>query len=206
MTYAALVTLVLAVAPAQAAAPVASLESGFGQAAKLVRPASGPALRAAALTAGPLENLAWDVQRAESDATRLRRDVTWLRIRASRYDRDHGRERDPMLRWDIQRFLQDAGDLARGARLRVDEVRRLSGQAQKDEALVFPAQRLSDAATRLSETSRQLSFEARLAVFDFMRAGFAFEGMELSRLGADVETQTRDLADEARRLLEKIRG
>ena len=210
MVLTALAAVVLAAAPAFAAASAAplSFETSLAQ----IHSAVG-ALRAEQVKvksgqiAGQIENLAWDLERAERETSRLKQDLSWLRLRAARYRRENGRpDSDPALRWDLQRFTRELQDLSRGAQWRLDDLRRLSAQAQKDDSLVSPAQRLVDATRRFKEMARWLALDARFAQFDFLRAGFTFEAFEVDRGSRDAETRAQELLGESESLLTKVRG
>ena len=202
-------------APAAHASPVALAPAAVsfeGMAAELQ--AAVAALRAAQIEnvvvqSGPrIDSLAWDLQRYEQEAARLRRDLRWLEGRLRRYQRPQpGRpDSDPNLRWDVQRFSRELGDLARDANWRLNDLRHLTAGAVKDDALVAPAQRLKNAAQGLKNETHWLEFDARFAASDFRRAGFTFEAMDLDRDSRDLDWRAQDLQDESGRLLAKVSG
>ena len=110
---------------------------------------------------GPrLDSMAWDLQRSERDASQLRSDLRFLLSRVRRQGSapsrpgQPGQPSDPNLRWDVQRFTRDLAQLTRDSQWRLNDLRSLSAQAEKDEALVSPATRLLESARRFkSETN-----------------------------------------------------
>jgi hypothetical protein len=157
---------------------------------------------------GPrLSNMAWDLERAERDASRLQNDLRFLMSRVRRHQPPvAGRpDNDPSLRWDVQRLTRDLSQLARNSQQSLYDLRFLSSEAVKDQNLVAPATRLSDAASRFQSATNWLLSDARFAYFDLMRAGFTFEGMDLDRDSRDVDGRAQDLRSEADRLLAKVR-
>jgi hypothetical protein len=202
-------------ATSASAAPLAL--PSFENAAAELR-ANVAALRAAAVKEkaadiGPrLDQMAWDVQRDQQDCQRLRRELSFLLSRLRNGGRGgrpgpgNGRGGpDQNLRWEFQRFNQDLQRVVRGAQWRLSDLRGLSAEAQKDPALVGPAQRLSDAARWLKSDTGWLVSDARFAYFDLMRAGLTFEGMDLDRNSRDLDQSSQDLQSEADRLLAKVR-
>lgn len=208
----ALSAALLLCATASSAAP--SLPSFEGSVAEIH--AAVAALRAGrvkkmAADIGPqLNSMSWDLERADQDASRMRNDLRWLLQRLNR--QQPGRpgqpgqpNGDPSLRWDVQRLSQDLSRLARDSQWRVQDLRNLSAQAEKSDALVAPATRVSDAARRLKNDASWLATDVRFAYFDFMRAGFTFEAMDLDRDTRDMDSRAQELQDEAARLLAKVR-
>jgi hypothetical protein len=158
---------------------------------------------------GPqLDAMAWDLQRYERESQRLRSDLRFLLSRVRAYKHENGKpDPDPSLRWDVRRFTQSLGQLARDAQWRLNDLRYLSAQVPgKDDSLVFPAQRLADAARRLKSETNWLVFDARFGYFDFIRAGFSFEGMDLDRDSRDLDSHALDLQNDSDRLAAKVRG
>lgn len=152
---------------------------------------------------GPqIDSLAWDLERYERDTQRMRNDLRWLQQRL----RSTGQpNQDPSLRWDIQRLTRDLAQLSRDAQWRLNDLRMLTSQAEKDQALVAAASRLNDTARRLKSETNWFAMDARFAYFDFMRAGYTFEGMDLDRNSRDIDSRAQDLQSEADRLLAKVR-
>jgi hypothetical protein len=207
----ALSAALLLAATSASAAPLAL--PSFENAAAELR-ANVAALRASALKdkgadIGPrLTQMAWDVERTQQDCQRLRRELGWLmsRVRGVRPGPGNGRGGpDQNLRWELQRFNQDLARLTRDAQWRLNDLRGLSAEAQKDPALVAPAQRLVDSARWQKSETGWLISDARFAYFDLMRAGFTFEGMDLDRNSRDLDQAASDLQSESDRLLAKVR-
>ena len=149
---------------------------------------------------GPrLDSMSWDLQRAQQETTRMRDELRFLlsRVRSN--------QPDPNLRWDFQRYNQYLSVLARDGQWRLSELRSLSVQAQKDPALVAPAQHLASAAGWLKNETNWLTFDVRFASFDLMRAGLTFESMDLDRASRDFDQNAQDLKAESDRLLAKVR-
>lgn len=196
--------LVLCAASAAAASTPPPLPSFEASAARLQE--SVAALRAAQLKAkagelGPrLNAAARDLEGDESEAYRLQNDLRFLmsRVRSGRPDQ--------ILRWDVQRFTRELSALARDAQWRLTDLRSLSAQAQKDEALISPASRVLASARSLDNTVHWLVFDARFAYFDLQRAGFTFEAMDLDRGSRDMDGLARELLSESEKLLAKVRG
>jgi hypothetical protein len=157
-------------------------------------------LNAKAGNIGPqISNLAWNLERAERETSRLRSELRLLQQRIRRQSSDLS------LRWDVQRFTRELAQVTRDMQWRVGDLRHLSAQAEKDEALVAPASRLVGAARWLkSETSWLLS-DAHFASFDFERAGFTIESMNLDRDSRDLDWRALDLQTGAEQLLVKVK-
>ncbi|UPT75188.1 MAG: hypothetical protein M0D55_05630 [Elusimicrobiota bacterium] len=201
--------ILLLPAAAYANPAVPSFEGALGEIRAAVAATRAAQVKAKAGDIGPrLSTLAWDLDRAERDAYRLRNDLRWLLQRARRYQKPQpGRpETDPSLRWDVQRFTRDLAQTTRDAQWRLGDLRHLSAQAEKDETLVGPASRVVDAARRLKNESNWLVMDARFGYWDLMRAGFTFEGMDLDRNSRDLDDHARDLQSEGDKLLAKVRG
>ena len=124
-----------------------------------------------------ISNLAWDLERYQRDVQRLRNDLRYLSQRLRRQGLSQpglpsrpGQPNDPSLRWDVQRFTRDTDQLARDLQWRLNDLRFLSGQAQKDEALVAPANRSGGAARWLRSETNWFASDARSTSWDFRRA------------------------------------
>lgn len=201
--------LLLLAASVQASPSIPSFEFSAAQ-----LQASVAALRAAqaktkAGDIGPqLSSMAWDFERWERDSSRLQNDLRWLLARVRRYQKPQSGkpDMDPSLKWDLQSLTRDLAQLSRDSQWRLNDLRFLSSQAQKDDALIAPAQRLSDDARNLKSATGWLSSDARFAYFDLIRAGFTFEGMDLDRDTRDLDQRAQDLQGESERLLAKVRG
>lgn len=206
----ALVSFMMVAAVSVSASPaLPSFEHSAAQLQSTIAALRAQQVRAKAANTGPqIANLAWDLERAERDASRLRSDLRFLLSRVRRYQRpQNGRpDMDPSLRWDVQRFTRELSQLTRDSQWRLNDLRFLTAQAEKDETLVAPASRLLDAARRFKSETGWLLMDARFASFDFRRAGLVFEGMDLDRDSRDVDERAQDLQSEAGRLLAKVRG
>lgn len=201
--------LLFASVSASATPAIPSFEHAASQLQSSIAALRAQQVRAKAANTGPqIANLAWDLERAERDASRLRSDLRFLLSRVRRYQRpQNGRpDMDPSLRWDVQRFTRELSQLTRDSQWRLNDLRFLTAQAEKDETLVAPASRLLDAARGFKSETSWLLMDARFASFDFRRAGFTFEGMDLDRDSRDVDERAQDLQSEAGRLLAKVRG
>ena len=210
MVKAALAALVLAAPSAFASGPVAL--PNF-DAAILETHAAIKSFRAAQVKAksadisGRLHSVAWDLERSEREASRLRNDLRWLQQRVRRYERRNGQtDPDPSLRWDLQRFNRDLASVERDAQWRLQDLRMLAASAEKDPNAVSPAQRVADAARRLKQETHWIAFDARFMRFDLTRAGFGLEGWDLDRYSSDLDARAQDLESVAAQILAKVRG
>ena len=200
--------LLLAAVSASASPAIPSFEASMANIQAAIATSHVAQLKVKAGNIGPqLSSLAWDLERADQDANRMRNDLRWLLQRVRSYQRpQNGRpDMDPSLRWDVQRLTQDLSRMARDAQWRLMDLRNLSAQAEKDETLVGPASRVADAARRLKNDTNWLVSDARFGYFDLMRAGFTFEGMDLDRDSRDLDSRAQDLQNEAEKLLAKVR-
>ncbi len=204
-----LLAFLLLPAAARAVPAAPSFEAAIAQIQAAVAAARAEKRQArAADIGGRLSSLAWDVDRGEREASRLRGDLRWLLQRVRRYQKpEAGKpDMDPSLRWDVQRYSRDLSNLTRDAQWRLQDLRNLSGQAQKDDALVAPASRVADSARRLKSEAGWLAMDARFGYWDLLRAGFTFEGMDLDRNSRELDSIAQDLQNEGDRLLAKVRG
>lgn len=210
--------LLLAASSAYAAPEIPSFEASVANIQAVVAASRAASVKKLSADVGPqLDNLSWDLERADQDAQRLRNDLRWLLQRVRQHRSlapgrpQPGRpapqqpDNDPSLRWDVQRLTQDLSRLARDAQWRSTDLRNLSAQTGKDAALVGPASRVLDAARRLKGDTNWLATDARFAYFDFMRAGFTFEAMDLDRNTRDFDSRAQDLQNDADALLTKVR-
>ncbi|NNN04353.1 MAG: hypothetical protein HKL90_00485 [Elusimicrobia bacterium] len=150
-----------------------------------------------------LDSLSWDLQTSAQDAARMRDD---LRLLITRVDtRAPGAPADQTLTGDLQRFNQDLQSLAQDSQFRLNDLRSLSAQAQKDPNLVAHAQNLDNAARGLASTTKWLVFDVGFDTADLSRAGYTFESMDLDRYSRDADQSAQDLQNEADRLLAKVR-
>ena len=189
------------------AAPLAlpSFEAAALQLQTTVKALSAASAKARGSDVGPrLDNMAWDLQNSQRDFARLRGDLRFLMNRLNSRRPGNGWP-DQTLRWDIQRFNQDLAARSRDAQWRLDELRSLSAQAQKDPNLVGPAARLLDASRYLKDETNWLAFDAGFDYSDMMRAGLSFEGMDLDRNARDIDQNAAQLQSEGERLLAKVR-
>lgn len=149
-----------------------------------------------------IDSLAWDLDRERRDVEQLRSELRWLTQRL----RSQQRPGDQSLRWDVQRFSRDLQQVSRDLQWKLNDARMLAAQAQKDETLVKPAERLQAAARWLKDSTNWFAFDARFAYWDFSRAGFTFEAMDLQRDSSDADSNAQNLLDESGRLLAKVKG
>ncbi|MDX6768025.1 MAG: hypothetical protein SF051_00720 [Elusimicrobiota bacterium] len=202
--------LALVLAAAASAAPAApSFDAALldvRRAVHLTR-AAAAADKDAAL-ASRLDRAAWDVQRHERDASSLRRELSMLKSRLSRYGapRRGQPDSDPGLRWEVQRTGRDLQDHARALQWTLHEVRAIR-QAITDKApeLVAPAGRLESQMRWLVSEERWVENEGRWFGFDLRRAGFHFEAFDYERAFRDAADRVRELEDETRQILAKVR-
>lgn len=206
----ALAALVLAAPSAFASGPLAlpDFDAAILQTQTAIKSFRAAQVKAkSADISGRLHSIAWDLERAERESSRLKNDLRWLLQRVRRYKRENGKpDPDPSLRWDLQRFNRELDSVARDAQWRLQDLRMLSASAEKDPNAVYPAQRVLDAARRLKQEVHWLAFDARFGRFDLMRAGFSMEGWDLDRHSSDLDARSQDLESEADRLLAKVRG
>lgn len=203
----ALSAALLLAATSASAAPLAlpSFEAAAFQLQASVKALRAASVKALGADIGPqLDSLAWDLQRFQQDAARMRSDLRFVMNRVNAGRPGNGQP-DPNLRWDLQRFNQDLSSMSRDAQWRLNDLRTLSAQAQKDPGLAARAQRVVDAARWLKNDTNWLAFDARFAYSDLMRAGYSFEGMDLDRYSRDLDQSAADLQSEAERLLAKVR-
>jgi len=203
--------LLLAAVSASASPAIPSFEFSVANIQASIAAMRAEQVQAKAGNIGPqIDSLAWDLERYERDTQRMRNDLRWLQQRLrSQGNSQPGRpgqpNNDPSLRWDIQRLTRDLAQLSRDAQWRLNDLRMLTSQAEKDETLVAAASRLNDTARRLKSETNWFAMDARFAYFDFMRAGYTFEGMDLDRNSRDIDSRAQDLQSEADRLLAKVR-
>ena len=202
--------LLLAAVSASAAIEIPSFELSVANVHAALAASRAERVKLKAGNLGPqINNLAWQLDSSERDLSRLRNDLNWLLQRMRRYQQPQpgrpGQPSDPSLRWDVERFTRDLAQLTRDAQWRLMDLRNLSAQAEKDEALVAPASRLADAARRLKSESNWFSSDARFAGFDFRRAGFNFEAMDVDRDSRDLDWRAQDLQSGADQLLAKVK-
>ena len=198
----ALCAVLLLAAASASAAPLAlpNFEFAAAQIQTTVKTMRATQLQARSADIGPrLDAMAWDLQRAQQESMRMRDELRYL------LNPVRSNQADPNIRWDFQRYNQYLSQLARDGQWRLNELRALSSQAQKDPNLAAPAQRLLSAAGWLKNETNWLTFDVRFAYFDLMRAGLTFEGMDLDRNSRDFDQNARDLNSEAERLLAKVR-
>ena len=200
--------LLISAASASASPALPSFEFSAANLQSTIAAMRASQVKAKAGNIGPqLTNMAWDLERAEREASRLRNDLRWLLQRVRSHQQGNGRpDNDPSLRWDVQRLTRDLAQLTRDAQYRVNDLRFLSSQAEKDETLIPAASRLVDGARRFKDTTNWLLMDARFAYFDLMRAGFTFEGMDLDRDSRDIDARAQDLQTESEKVLAKIKG
>jgi len=193
--------ILLAAVSASASPAIPSFEFSAAQLQSSIAAMRADQVKAKAGALGAqISRLTWDVERAERDAEKLRSDLRWL-LQRVRFPRQ-----GDSVRWDLQRFTQEFSQVTRDAQWRLGDLRHLTAQAQADETLVAPAQRLLDASRRFKTATNWLLMDARFAYFDLLRAGYAFEGMDLDRNSRDVDQHAQDLNGEANKLLTKVRG
>jgi|CXWL01.1.fsa_nt_gi hypothetical protein len=211
--------LLLVAATAFATPAIPSFEFSVAHIESSVAALRAAQVKAKAGNIGPqIINLAWDLQRYERDTARLRNDLRWLQQRLRRQGfaqpglplpgrpgRPGRPDSDPSLRWDVQRFTRDVDQLTRDSQWRIQDLRMLTAQAEKDETLVAPATRLLDAARQLKSETNWFLSDARFAHFDFSLAGYTSEGWELDRNSRDLDKHAQDLSSESDRLLSKVR-
>ncbi len=218
--------LFLTAVSARATPAIPSFEFSVAQIQSSVAALRAEQVKAKAGNIGPqIDSISWDLERYERETSRLRNDLRWLLQRVRRHGMTAGRpgqpgfpgqpgrpgqpgqpDNDPSLRWDLQRFTRDLGQITRDTQWRLNDLRNLSAQAEKDETLIQTATRLQDNARRFKNETNWLMNDARFAYFDLMRAGFTFEGMDLDRNSRDVDSRAQDFQGEAERLLAKIKG
>ncbi|MDE2144193.1 MAG: hypothetical protein KGL74_02230 [Elusimicrobia bacterium] len=201
----ALSAAMLLAAVSVSAAPPAlpSFEAAAGQIQNTVAALRAASAKASSTGIGArLDSMAWDLQNAQQDVSRQRSDLRFL---MSRVNGAQPGQPDQNLRWELQRLNQDLASLARDAGWRLDELRSLSAQAQKDPTLVGPATRLTDAARWLKSETNWLTFDARFASIGLLRAGLTFESMDLDRNGRDLDDNAAQLQTGADALLAKVR-
>jgi hypothetical protein len=210
MVKAALAALVLAAPSAFASGPVAlpNFDAAILETHAAIKSFRAGQVKAkSADVSGRLNSIAWDLERSEREASRLRGELRWLLQRARGYRREQGKpDPDPSLRWDLQRFNRDLQSVARDADWRLNDLRMLNAQVEKDPNAVYPAQRLVDAARRLKQETHWVAFDARFGRFDLMRAGFSMEGWDLDRYSSDLDARAQDLESVAAQILAKVRG
>lgn len=209
------VALLITAVSASASPAIPSFEFSVAQIHASIAAFRAQQVAAKAGNIGPqITNMAWDLERYERDMSTMRNDLRWLqqRLRRQGFNPQPGRpgqpgqpNPDPSLRWDIQRLTRDLAQLSRDSQWRLNDLRSLIAQAEKDDTLVAPASRLLDTARRLKSETNWFAMDARFAYFDFMRAGFTFEGMDLDRSSREIDTNAQDLQNEADRLLAKVR-
>lgn len=199
--------LLLALTPTTGAHELPTMEASFG----LIRQhamAARAEIRDSkdANTARELEALASSVDRAASDAGRLRWEIRDIQRRAQRYDGGQpGRPgSDPFLRndlnrlvWDLRRLADDAGSAERNAA-------RLGQTVSKDPALVAPAQRLLAGARRLRSEADWLESDGRWAGSDLRRAGFTFEAWDVERYASETSRYSRSVENLAGQIVSKV--
>lgn len=196
------VALLLAAVSASASPAIPSFEFAASQLQSSIAAMRVSQVQTKAENIGPqIQNLAWDLENSEHYLSRLRNNLRWLLQRMNRNRPGNDRS----LRWDVQRFTQNLAQLTRDSQWRLDDLRFLTAQAEKDETLVAPATLLLSAARRLQSETNWFATDARFAYFDFMRAGFTFEGMDLDRDSRDMNGHAQNLENEADRLLAKVR-
>lgn len=199
--------LFLAFAPAVSAYELPSFEAALGQ---IHRAAATARLELAAIkdagTARELEALAFSVNRAASDAGRLRWDVRDIQRRAQRHspDRPGQPSSDPFLRSDLNRLIWDLRRLADDASAAERNAARLSQTVTKDPALLPVAQRLFSGARRLRSEADWLESDGRWAGSDLRRAGFSFEAWDVERHTAEASRESRSVDMLAGRILSKV--
>jgi hypothetical protein len=197
--------LLFAAVSLSASAAMTSFEVSAAQVQASIATLRGAQVRAkAGASAGQISNLTGNLNHYANQTRRLYNTMRWLqqRMRAGGAGRSSS---DPVLRWDVQRFMSDLSQLTRDAQWRLNDLRFLTASAEKDETLVAPASRLLDAARGFKSEMGWLAADARLAAFEFRDAGFIFESMDLDRDSRDLEGRTQDLQNEAARLLAKVR-
>ncbi len=190
--------LLFSAVSASASPAIPSFEFSAAQLQTAVAALRGAQIKTKAGDLGPrISRLAWDLERFQRDASQLRTDLRFLQQRLQRPDSN--------LRWDVQRFTRELSQLTRDAQWRLSDLRFLSAEAVKDQALVGPATQLLNSARWLKSETNWLAMDARFATWDFRRAGFTFEAMDLDRDSRDVDEHAQDLQDEADKLLTKVR-
>lgn len=199
--------LLLALTPTAGAHELPSFEASFG----LIRQHFSTARAALneskdANTARELEALASVVDRAASDAGRLRWEIRDIQRRAQRYDGGQpGRPgSDPFLRNDLNRLVWDLRRLSDDAVGAERNAARLSSTVSKDPALVAPAQRLTTGARRLRSEADWLESDGRWAGSDLRRAGFTFEAWDVERYSSEASRHSRSVDHLAGQILSKV--
>jgi hypothetical protein len=194
--------ILLAAVSASASPAIPSFEFSAAQLTQSIATLRAEQIKTKGGTIGSqISTLTWDIERAGRDAEQLRSNLRWL-LQRVRYQNPN----DQTLRWDLQRFTQDLTQASRDAQWRLGDLRNLAAQAEKDETLVAPAQRLLDTTRRFKDATNWLLMDSRFAYFDLIRAGFTFEGMDLDRNSRDVDQNAQDMNNEANKLLTRVRG
>lgn len=150
-----------------------------------------------AALAARLDRVAWDVQRREREASRLRSELSDLRRRLQLNRGD--------MRWEVQRVARSAQDHARELQWNLQEVRAVrQAMTEKDPDLAAPARRLDSQTRWLVSESRWLQNEGRWIGSDLRRAGYTWEAFDIERGLRDAEDSVRDLENEVRAILAKL--